>query len=226
MAEEDTAAVGPSCWNRIGVWGDSSCEELPGAVHCHNCTVFGNAGRGLLDREPPPDYLSDWTAFVASEADVQAPQTESVLLFRIQGEWLALATHLFQELLDIRVVCRVPHRTDEVFLGLINVQGETQLCVSLSNFLRLEDQEDTAEQISHIVYPRMAVVEKSGNRWVFPLDEVHDVYRFHADEVFEPPSTVTKASAAFTRGILRWQDKEVGYLDDELLFAALQRRIA
>ena len=223
---EERAGSPISCWNRIGVWGDSSCEELPKAIHCHNCSVFGNAGRGLLDREPPPDYLSDWTSVVASEVELVSAQTESVLLFRIQGEWLALPTHLFRELLDERVICRVPHRTDEVFLGLVNVQGETQMCISLSNFLRLEDQEDTVGQVSHIVYPRMAVVERAGSRWVFPLDEVHDVYRFHADEVLEAPSTVAKATSAFTRGIIRWQDNDVGYLDDELLFNALQRRIA
>jgi chemotaxis-related protein WspD len=225
MAEDFAGKPGISCWNRIGVWGDSSCGELSQAVHCHNCSVFGHAGRGLLDREPPPDYLSAWTTVIATEAAVRAPQTESVLLFRIQGEWLALPTHLFRELLDARMICRVPHRTDEVFLGLVNVQGETQLCVSLSRFLRLEDQEDTSDQISHIIYPRMAVVEKSGSRWVFPLDEVHDVYRFHADEILPAPATVARSSTAFTRGILRWQGKDVGYLDDELLFAALQRRI-
>ena len=226
MSVESTPGSGTtSCWNLLGVWGDSSCQELPGAIHCHNCSVFGNAGRGLLDREPPADYLSDWTRVVASEVEAQAAQAESVLLFRIQGEWLALSTHLFKELLEERVVCRVPHRSDEVFLGLVNVQGETQLCISLSNFLRLENGE-VADQISHIVYPRMAVVEKDGSRWVFPLDEVHDVYRFHADEVLEVPSTVAKATAAFTRGIIRWQDRDVGYLDDEQLFTALQRRMA
>ena len=227
MAEETkTAEAGVSCWNRIGVWGDSSCEELPQAVHCHNCPVYGNAGRGLLDREPPTDYLSEWTRVVAAESQVQAAQAESVLLFRVEGEWLALRTHLFRELMEERVVCRVPHRSDDVFLGLVNVQGETQLCVSLHSFLRLEEREEEVEQISHIVYPRMALVEKEGSRWVFPLDEVHDVYRFHADEILEAPATVAKAAAAFTRGILRWQDQDVGYLDDDLLFPALQRRLA
>ncbi|SDV46390.1 chemotaxis protein CheW [Chitinasiproducens palmae] len=40
------------CWNRIGVYGDASCERLAEAIHCRNCEVYASAAIRLLDRVP------------------------------------------------------------------------------------------------------------------------------------------------------------------------------
>ena len=133
---------------------------------------------------------------------------------------------LFHELLEERPVRPVPHRSDSVFRGVVNVQGEMQLCVSLANFLGLDRDSGESVRMSHIVYPRMALVEGEGYRWVFPLNEVHDIHRFNESEILQTPSTVSKATAVFTTGIIRWQGRNVGVLNDELLFGALARRIA
>ena len=87
-------ATGSDCWNRIGVHGDRSCPELDRVVHCHNCPVFGGAGRQFLDAPPPQGYLDEWTRRLA--APIEAPTTDllGVLIFRLGEEWLALPVAL------------------------------------------------------------------------------------------------------------------------------------
>jgi len=55
------------CWNRIGVEGegDHSCIQLKTVIHCRNCPIYSSAGRGLLEREAPPEYLDEWTDILA-----------------------------------------------------------------------------------------------------------------------------------------------------------------
>ena len=59
----------------------------------------------------------------------------SVLIFRLGVEWLAFRTQTIAEVTTPRPVHRVPHRSNEVLLGLVNLQGQVQLCVSLHGLL-------------------------------------------------------------------------------------------
>src|SRR5215813_146310 len=98
------------CWNRIGVWGDRSCPELVPAVHCHNCPVFAAASRRFLDAAPPEGYLDEWTERLSTAAQDTATDLQSVLLFRLGEEWLALRIAVLLEVTIPRPVHRVPHR--------------------------------------------------------------------------------------------------------------------
>src|SRR3954452_31519 len=81
------------CWNRIGVRGDRSCPELTRVVHCHNCPVFATAGRHFLDAPSPPGYLEEWTSRLAEPAEEVASDQESVLVFQLADEQLAMSVH-------------------------------------------------------------------------------------------------------------------------------------
>ena len=94
------------CWNRIGVSGDRSCPELGKVVHCHNCPVFSAAGRCILDAPPPRGYLEEWTARLAEPEEEAAGTLESVLVFRLGEEWLALAVAVLVEVLPLRSIHR------------------------------------------------------------------------------------------------------------------------
>src|SRR5882724_3480372 len=80
------------CWNRIGVRGDSSCPQLEQHIHCRNCPVYSAAAAHLLDTAPPADYLSHWTQQVAQKSALTEITTHSVVVFRVDAEWLALPT--------------------------------------------------------------------------------------------------------------------------------------
>ena len=213
-----------SCWSRIGVWGDMACPELETAVHCRNCSVYEAAGRNLLERAGPEGYLEEWTAVLAKEEVARAVGEESVVLFRLGREWLGLSTQVFSEVIEDRVVHRLPHRSDEVFRGLVNVRGEIRLCINLAALLGLAAEDGQDQQVSHIAYGRMIVAEYAGQSWVFAVDEVHGIHRYHADELGELPVTIAGATATYARGLCEWQGRNVGCLDDDLLFGALQRR--
>jgi len=75
------------------------------------------------------------------------------------------------------------------------------------------------------IYRRLVVAGRAGSRFVFPVDEVHGIHRFSPNELEGVPSTVAKAQTTYLRGMLLWQNKTVGCLDDQLLFDMLDRSL-
>src|SRR5437868_100730 len=112
------------CWPRIGVWGDGTCPELPRVGHCRNCDVYGASGRRLLDRPAPAGYIDTWTEMLAQEKDAARPSTIAHLVFRVGATWLGVRAAIMREVTAPAVIRRVPHRSREVLLGLVNVRGE------------------------------------------------------------------------------------------------------
>jgi len=222
------------CWNQIGVMGDRTCGELKTVIHCRNCKVYSAAGRSLLERDAPPGYLQEWTNILSDASTqqvgvgegtlVRATDTLSVIIFRLGNERLALPVNILQEVTPLYSIHTVPHRTSNVFLGLINIRGETLLCISLRDLLGLEPA--TASVAFKTINPqRMIVAGKNEHKWVFPVDEVHGTYRFHLNEFKAAPVVISKASEAYTKGVVTWQDKKLNFLDSELLFYTLNHKV-
>jgi chemotaxis-related protein WspD len=206
------------CWNRIGVRGDRSCPELPRYTHCRTCPVYAAAGRLLYDRPPPAGYTDEWTDRLARPDPPPPGETVPVVLFRVGGEWLALDVRHAAEVAPARTVRRVPHQTDDLLAGLVNIRGELHLAVSLRRLLGIDDPDDRDG-----TKRRLLVAEAGGARWVFPVDEVHDIEHFRRADLGNLPATVAAGSAVYTRGVFRWRERAVGYLDPDRLFAALRR---
>lgn len=140
LAESNPAALKDDCWNRIGVKGDRSCPELSKYVHCRNCPVFTAAGQQLFEREPPPGHLAEWTQRLAEPDVVAELGTVSVLVFRVGDEWLAMEIPLLVEIAELRPIHTIPHRSNAVLAGLVNIRGELHLCVSFGGLLGIEMQ--------------------------------------------------------------------------------------
>ncbi len=226
---EETAHA-QNCWKRIGVWGQAerlTCPLLEQVIHCRNCEVYTQAGRQLLERDLPQEYRNEWTSVLAQKKEEEPPGTLSVVIFRIEREWLAISTHLFEEIISAdqiqSLLHRIPHRKNPVLLGLINLHGEIWLCVSLGELLGLEpltDQENPAN-----VSKRMMVMNSDNGRWVFPVHEIYGISRIHASTFQNVPVTVAKARSTFTKGIFEWQGKRIAFLDEELLLYSLTRSV-
>ncbi|MBD1911104.1 MULTISPECIES: chemotaxis protein CheW [unclassified Leptolyngbya] len=227
------------CWSEIGIEGDRSCDRLESVGHCINCPVYHEAGRGLLNREIPLDYLQEWTEILAQPPEAQMGTlstavkqdslkigqgtTLSAMVFRLGSERFALPVSILQEITRPVPIHTLPHRSDDLFLGLVNIRGEILPCASLSQFIGVEMPIDPT--YSRINLRRMMVIGQQESRWVFPVDEVHRVYRFHPDELQKPPVVIAKAHQSYTRGIIDWQDKKVNYLDADHLLNTLDRRL-
>jgi chemotaxis-related protein WspD len=217
-------SVREDCWNRIGVWGNRSCPELAGAVHCHNCPVFAAAGRQFLDAPSPLGYLEDWAERLAATPETAAGDLQSVLIFRLADEWLALPAAVLVEVTGPRPVHRIPYRGG-VLAGLVNIRGELHLCARLDQLLGITSQAAETASNGLAARARMLVVRRESEAWVFPVDEVACVYRFAASALTAVPPTLGRAVGRFTRGITIWDRRAVGCLDAARLFDTLRARI-
>ena len=195
--------------------GDRSCPRLPQAVHCRNCPVFSAAGQQLFEREAPPEYLDEWTRQLAEVDAATATETRRLLVFRIGPEWLALDARAVVEVVEPRRIHRVPHRTDRLLLGLANIRGELQLCISLARVAG-----DRLGRRSRSPSPprppgrrqRLLVAEQDQNRWVFPVDEVEGVHRIPAGAMENLPHTVERSPRYYSQALFSHDNKRVGVL--------------
>lgn len=214
------------CWRRIGIGGDRSCPELEVHVHCRSCPVYSSAARTFFDRPAPAGYLAEWTRLLGREKQVIDADSISVLVFRLLGEWLALSTKVLAEVTHPRPVHRIPHRTDETLLGLVNVRGQLQLCVSMHGLLGVDPDESTLAQEStedagRMITPRLVVVESKSKRWAFPAEEVRGVGRIPRGQLRVVPSTLTKVSS-YSQAVFTWRGHSIGLLDEHRVLAALR----
>ncbi len=225
MASSLNSTQAERCWKSIGVFGDRSCERLQRHRHCRNCEAYSEAAKSLFDREVPDEELRTWTKQLAEGKEVEVAGSVSVLMFRVRAEWLALPTEHFKEVVDIRPVHPVPFRSNQVLLGLVNINGELVPCVSLVHLLRLEDETSAGNADARKGRQRMVVVERNKQRFVVPVDEILGVRRISMEHVERAPATVTKSPAALNRGIFEVEDKAIGWLDEDRFFAALEESL-
>ncbi len=213
-----------SCWHQIGVWGDKSCPKLTTYIHCYNCPVYSIAGRQLLDRKVPVNYLNEQTNLLSQNQEKQRIDTISLGVFRLGEEWFALPIQLFKEVTEPTIIHTLPHRSNKIFLGLISIKGEINICISLHEFLGL-DNTTSSPNLSPIIYQRMLVIEQAGNQWVFGVDEIYGVHRVTREALQNVPTTISKAIGTYTKAVIIWQEKNITYLDDDLLFYTLNKRV-
>ncbi len=209
------------CWNRIGVRGDKSCSELARHIHCRNCSKFEQGALDSLDRPAPSGYLGEWTGLLAGTEEVAAGLTDAAVVFRIGAEWLALNARLCVEIVALRPVRPVPHRSGRIFLGLTGVRGELLLCFSLADLLGLT----LAGPADAHVLPRLIVANKDRFAFAFPVDEVMGLCRYQHGALREVPATVAHAVPRFTRGMLEEHGRAIGLLDEELVLHALTKAL-
>jgi chemotaxis-related protein WspD len=185
-----------------------------------------SAAARLLDRDMPQGYLAERTNIVSAPNHVAEPDTRSTVIFRLGLEWLSLPTYIFQEVAQRSRVHKLPHRADGILRGLVNVRGELLLCVALDVLLGLEKSSEANGPKSQSTKEQLIICNRKGDKVAFFVSEVHGLHRFRPRDLKEVPSTVAKAAATYTVGLLHWKDRTVGCLDDELLFYALNKRLA
>lgn len=207
------------CWNRIGIRGDKSCEQLPGHVHCRNCPVYASAAKRILDRLPPQMETLD------DEADAQdCTRLSSLLVFRLNREWLGLPTRSLDEVAAARAILTLPHRRDPAVLGVTNVRGTLTVCVSLARLLGLDAF--VADPRERPATARMLIFGGAGRAVVLPVDEVQGIHAVDLDKLEPLPATVEGASLKYSCGVVRCGERSVGVLDENLLMQALERSLA
>ncbi|MBU0946786.1 MAG: chemotaxis protein CheW [Proteobacteria bacterium] len=231
MTEKKTreaSLVIDDCWNKIGVWSNSSrlCPELETIIHCRNCPVYASVGRKLLDRPVPEEYGKEWTSVFSKISTQEKTTIRAAFVFRSGGDWLALPAKLIQEVVDMGVIHSLPHRNSNILRGVVNVRGKLELCFSIGAVLDIERFEKVVDKGGKYVSPvRLVVAEREGERIVFPVSTVYGSFRYAEGMLQQLPVTISGSKAAYTKGILCVEDFDVGLLDDQLLFDALKRNM-
>lgn len=213
------------CWNHIGVAGDRTCERLGEHVHCRNCPVFSQAAARFLDRDVAREQVAEWTRLIARPAPMRERDSQSVVIFRLGPEWLALRTEVFAEVAGTRTVHALPHRRSPVLQGVVNLNGTLVVCVSLAVLLAIDVSAQPRADLGQLVHPRLLVLQHGRARIATPVDEVQAVHRHHPRDVRPVPSTVSGAAASHSRGVLSYLDRSVGLLDEAALFSSLDVRL-
>jgi chemotaxis-related protein WspD len=229
------AIVIDDCWNRIGIRGDGSCPRLRGYVHCRNCPVHEDAAATLLDhtlsdtdfeRSHEDGVERPWEqGITAAPATGDTPGVESLLVFRIGDECLALPTKVFDQVTEMRRIHSLPHRRNPAMLGVVNIRGALVICASLVALLRLEAGAAPGHT-GRAEYRRLLVVRAREQLAAFPVDAVDGVWRFARATYESVPTTVACAAQPHTRAVVRWRGRTIGLLDSGLLFETLDRSLA
>ncbi len=211
------------CWNTVGVRGSAKCERLARVAHCRNCPEYVTAGRMLLDREIPDGAREGWAGLTAEPRQSRPPHEVSVVVFRIGVEWLALKTELFEQAVAARPAHSVPFRTNRVFRGLVNVDGELLLCFSAGEALGLEPS--TVEAPGRPTANRLLVVSHDGHRFVFQVDEVLGVKALAPGDFTSAPAVLSKAPDTVITSVFSTGERRVGFLDGARLFEHVVRTL-
>lgn len=178
----------------------------------------------MLDRDLPASYRAERTEHFAAHKTDSAPGKLSLLIFQLGAEQFGLPTAMVQEFARHRPVHSLPHRKQKIALGLVNIGGELVICVSLARLLGVEPDTSRLAPRTNIC-ERVLVLNWQGNRFAFPVDDVLGVSRFQTDELKTAPATVAKAASTLVRGVIAWQGKTIGCLDDNLLLSALNQSL-
>lgn len=210
------------CWKTIGVKGDRSCHKLSEMRHCHHCPEFEQAAAAFLNRPAPEGYAEEVAALL-TESSAPRPDADarSAVLFVIGAQTLAIETRAVVEIAEPRPIRRVPHRTNRVFLGLVNVRGQLELCASLPGLLHIATSEP-----AHASRARMLLIERLGQRWVLCADEVLGVHRLGSGGASLMPATAQQDGSFCIARLTSWETRQVGLLDLEKTFSALQGSLA
>lgn len=214
--------MGEYCWATIGVRGNRSCPELEEYVHCRNCPVHAAAGEALLEAPATDADIARWTTLVAAPLHRTDASARAGIIFRLGGEWLAISMAVVSEVLATAKIHTIPHRRLDVVFGIVNVRGELVPCASLAQIL---GSRAPADAPASATYRRFLVLQLGEARFACPVDDVHGIHRFEEHDIRPLPSTIEKAAARFSRGVLAWNEHAVGLLDEETLGQMLSRSV-
>jgi len=215
------------CWNRIGVYSRTQqrCSMLATLLHCYNCQKYIDAGRLLLDRDLDEEYRRELTKIFSREKSDAPKNIISAFAFKAGREWLAIIASFIEEIVEMGMIHTIPHRSNRTFRGMVNVRGKLELCFSIGGILGIEksDMRDTGSYHSP---ERLVVACRDNFRIVFPVTEVLGLIRFSPTQIQEVPVTVSHARAAFTKGVIPYDNLAIGFLDEAVLFDELKKNLS
>lgn len=177
----------------------------------------------LLMREPPEGYHEEWTEILNQEKkEFHRDRYFSALIFRLENEWLAISTAVVQDIVVEKKIHTIPHRDNDLLKGTVNIGGQLKLVISLENLLEIKEKLTEEKECSE---GYMCVIRLEEQDWVFKAEEILGIRKVPIDSLRNVPVTVSKSTANFLKGLFSWEEIDVGFLEEELLFLSIKRSI-
>ena len=186
--------------------------------------------QSFFDRPPPPQYLEEWVQRLAQPEERIEQELLSFVVFRLREEYLAVQTRWLVEVTLPQPIHAIPHRSNDVVLGLVNIRGQLRICVSAHGLLGIalpeSNQPPRPGEVPRSMraatsQQRMLILHERAEQWVFPVEEVLGVHRFPTTDLRPVPSTFGKAGA-FSQAVFTWAGHTVGYLEEARFLSALR----
>ncbi len=163
------------CWETIGVRGDRSCHKLEEVIHCRFCDTFRRNSTAQLSSESLEDYLISMYERMSEESSSDGKGTALVVVM-LEKKLFGIMVDNIDRIIKNQRIYRVPGRSNNRFLGLVNIAGSLQPCFSLHAILDICSENDTPVFINLI---------HNEQTWIYPVNEVVGIYRFE-DDSFVP----------------------------------------
>lgn len=207
------------CWNSIGVWSFTSekCKKLTEYIHCRNCPVFSEMGHLVFEKPYPSGYLSQWRKEIAENNDTNESTLNSVLVFRIGVEWFAFPTTIMNEVANERSIHKIPRNMNSYISGIVNINGEVNVCYSLGEILGLHsdstmDIEDMGRNTR-----RLIVIEIEAVNYVFLVDYVKGILWYGNSDICPVPATLNIENSSLLHGSINKYDHQIAIFNIENL---------
>ena len=202
-----------NCWSTIGVWGSEKdkCDRLDEVIHCRNCDVFSMAGRGVFEARPPAGYLSQWQKEISNRKEEKEKGDVGVMVFRLGKEWLALPVEYLQEIVEEKQVHKIPHNEGIYILGIVNIAGEIDERLRLSDSSVIGESKDRNDSELR----RLIVMIINGDRFVLPVCEISGLARYSSSDLLQTPVTLGKKMGTYLAGMFHVNDRPIAALNVE-----------
>jgi chemotaxis-related protein WspD len=166
----------------------------------------------LLTRPLTELDLDRATAALAAPLDERSRSRISLLVMRAGGEMLAILAGEAAKVVVASTIHRVPHRSNKIFRGLSNHDGELLLCMSIEAALGVPAPAKRERSI-------LVVAEQGRERWAFEVDAIVGVADVDEGSLRAPPMTISSAKSGCARALARIEEGEAVVLDIHSLFS-------
>ena len=179
------------------------------------------SANSLLDRTPPAELIEEWTADLASPKNFsEAEDLMAVIVFRCNQQWSALSAHIFDCVCTPRPIRTVPLRTGDAFRGLVNIDGELSLCVSLPTILGIADEGEY--QTGLLTTRRLCLIRCERERVAFEVDELLGHRSIPRNSFTSVPENLAGNSNSYTESYCTLEGKLIALLNINKLSASLR----
>ncbi len=167
-----------------------------------------DATRRLLERPLGPEELEAQTREVARVLEEDACDRTSILVVECGGERIGLPGSLVRRVSGPSPVHRVPHRSNAVLKGIVNLGGQLSLVGDLVALLELP-RPAGAKAGDAGRDRRMLLLGESPEQWVVEVDRVLGVLRLESARLESPPVTIRAARDHHSEHLVDLREGEV-----------------